>query len=96
MDPCLKPPQSLIDRDQFNDRAPRVNEILKRGSHLRERVQDLVYRAQRDLACDDRRREQDVRKDDVSLQVDDPADIEVHKIQIEPEVIRANVAKQHA
>ena len=96
VDPCLKPPQSLIDRDQFNDRAPRVNEILKRGSHLRERVQDLVHRAQRDLACDDRRREQDVRKDDVSLQVDDPADIEVHKIQIEPEVIRANVAKQHA
>ena len=40
--------------------------------------------------------QQDVRKDDVSLQVDDPADIEVHKIQIEPEVIRANVAKQHA
>ena len=43
-----------------------------------------------------RRREQDVRKYDVSLQIDDPADIEIHEVQIEPEVIRANVAKQHA
>ena len=82
---CPKTPQSLIDRDQFDDRAPRVDEVLKRGSHLRERVEDLIHRAEGDLACDDRGREQDVRKNDVSLQIDDPADVEVHEVQIEPE-----------
>ena len=34
-----------------------------------------------------RRREQDVRKYDVSLQIDDPADIEIHEVQIEPELV---------
>src|ERR1700758_1279763 len=96
VDLCLKTAQPLIDRDQFDDRAPRVDEILKRGSHLCERVEDLVHRAEGDLARDDRGREQDVRKDDVCLQIDDPADIEVHEVQIEPEVIPANVAKEHA
>ncbi|OIQ69133.1 hypothetical protein GALL_492680 [mine drainage metagenome] len=94
MDPGLERPQSLIDRNQFDDRAPRIDEILKRGSHLCERIQDLVHRTQRDLAGNDRRCEQDVGKDDVGLQIDDAANIKIHEMQIEPEVIVANIAKQ--
>src|SRR5580704_14118831 len=92
----LKAPQSLIDRDQFDDRAPRVDEILKGSSDLRKRIQDLVHSAERDLAGNDRGSEQEVGKDDVGLQIDNPADVEVHEIQIEPEVVPANVAKQLA
>ena len=90
----LKTTQPLIDRNQLDDRAPRVDKILKRGSDLRERIQNLVHRTERDLAGNDRWSEQDVRKNDVGLQINDAADIEVHEVQVEPEVVPANGTEQ--
>src|ERR1700730_1114400 len=92
----LKTPHPLIDRKQFDDRAPRVDKILKRGSDLREGVQDLVHRTECDLASNDRWSEQDVGKDDVGLQINDAADIEVHEVQVKPEVVPANGTEQLA
>src|ERR1700751_5376363 len=85
----LKTPQSLIDRDTLSDSDPQIDEILKGSSDLRKRIQDLVHSAERDLAGNDRGSEQKVGKDDVGLQIDDPADVEVHEIQIEPKVVLA-------
>src|ERR1700730_5244371 len=62
----LEGAQSLIDRNQFDDRAPRIDEVLKRVSDLLERVQDLLQYAERNLAGGDRRHQKNVRKDDVS------------------------------
>ena len=75
-------PQTPATADnQFDDRAPRVDKILKRGSDLREGVQDLVHRTECDLASNDRWSEQDVGKDDVGLQINDAADIEYMKFR---------------
>src|ERR1700736_6647894 len=95
-DPGLKTPQPLIDRNQFDDRAPGVDEILERGPDLRERVQDLVHRTKCNLAGNDRWSEQDVGKDDIGLQIDDAADVEVHEVQIKPEVVPTNGTEQLA
>src|ERR1700692_1770421 len=92
----LKTPQPLIDRNQFDNRAPRIDKILKRGSDLREGIQDLVHRTECNLASNDRWSEQDVGKDDVGLQINDAADIEIHEVQVKPEVVPANGTEQLA
>src|ERR1700735_1355678 len=87
--------KTLIDRDQNHDRAPRIDQILERTSHLRKRVQDLVHRAKRDLAGDDGGSEQQIGEHDVSLQVHDAADVEVQEVQIEPKIVLSDGGKQH-
>src|SRR6202035_342013 len=37
----LEAAQPLIDRDQLDDRAPCIDEVLKRATHFRERTQGL-------------------------------------------------------
>src|SRR5437868_3259287 len=96
MDLGLEAAQPHIDRNQLDDRAPGIDEILKRGPNLRECVQDLVHRTERDLAGNDRRAEQNVGKDGVGLQINDAADIEIHEIQIEPEIVVADVREQYS
>jgi hypothetical protein len=54
-----------------------------------EGVQDLVHHTERDLAGNDRRSEQDVRKNVIDLQIDDAADVKVREVQIEPEIVMA-------
>src|SRR3954451_7786321 len=49
----LKATQALINRNQFDDRAPGVDEILERSSDLPECPDDLVHCAERDLAGND-------------------------------------------
>src|SRR4051812_8866756 len=90
----LERAQALVDREQVDDRGPGVDQYLERVSHLRERIQDLLHRTQRELAGNDRRRQQDVGEDDVGLQIDDAADVEVQVVQIEPEIVLANVLEQ--
>src|ERR1700761_2312103 len=60
----LEAAQALIDRNQFDDRAPGIDEILERLPYLRERIQDLVHRSQCDFSGHDGRPKQDVGKDD--------------------------------
>src|SRR3954465_1758849 len=64
-DPGFEGAQPLIDRNQFDDGAPGVGEILKRGSDLPECIEDLVHRAERDLASYDGRGKQYVGKNEV-------------------------------
>src|SRR6185437_11522042 len=86
--------QALINRDQVDDGAPGSDQILKRGSDLPERPDDLVHHAERDSAGDDGWSHQNVGENGVGLQIDVAADVEVQEVQIKPEIVPANVDEQ--
>src|SRR5579863_2234327 len=95
MDHGLEAAQTLINRNQLNDRAPGVNEILERLADLCERILDLLEWAERELAGNDGWYQQNVRKNDVRLQIDDTADVEIHEVEIEPKIIVADIGEQY-
>src|SRR5271169_5585205 len=95
MDLGLEAAQSLIDREQVDNGAPGIDEILEGTSDLRERRQDLLHYAERNLAGGDRRHQKDIRKDDISLQINVAAYVEVHEVKIKPEVVVADIGEQH-
>jgi hypothetical protein len=82
-DATFKGPETLIDRDKLNP-GPRVHKVLKRRSNLSKGIENLVHRTKRDFAGNNGRREYDVGKDVVGLQIQDTADIEVHVVEIDP------------
>ena len=90
IDAAFKGSEAFIDRNQFNNLRPGVHKVLERRSNLGEGIQNLVHRAERDFARNDSRCEHDVRKDIVSLQIQDAADVEVHIVEIDAEIVSAD------
>ncbi len=69
---------------------------MQRPLHLIEGVEDLVHCTQRDLACHDSGSENDVGEYVVDLQIDDAADVEIHVVEIEIEIVPAHSNEQFA
>ncbi len=67
MDSRLESPQSLVDRQQLDDRRPRFDEILERFLYLRKYIDNLVHQAERQLSSHDGRYEDQGRENIVGL-----------------------------
>src|SRR5207342_3282048 len=78
-------PQALVDRQQLDDRRPRIDEILERAAHLVEHVVDLRQQTEGQLAGNDGRHENDQAEQVVCLQIKNAGDVEVHVVEIEAE-----------
>ena len=96
VDRRLEGAQALVDRQELDHDGPGVDQVLERGAHLVERVQDLVHQPERDGADHDARGEHHVAEDVVDLDVEDARDVEVHVVEVEPEVVPPHVGKERA
>ena len=94
MDHGFERAQAFVDRQEFDHRCPGAHQILERGPHLPERIQDLVHEPERDRSRHDRRSEHHEAEDVVDLQVEDPRDVEVHVVEIQAKIIPPDIVEQ--
>jgi hypothetical protein len=94
LDSFFERAETLVDRNQFYDRGPRVNKILKGRAHLAESVENLIHCSERNLTCDDGRAKNDIGKDVVGLKIYNAANVEIHEVEIEPKIVAPDRRKK--
>lgn len=85
-----------MDRLQFDDGGPGVDQILEARRHLPEGGQDLLKKAEGDLPGHDRRYQDQIDEDVVRLQVGVAGDIEVEVVEIQPKIVLANIREEQS
>src|SRR5262249_32321278 len=94
LQPRFEGVQTLIDRDQLNNGRPGIHQILQGGANLRECIQYLIHDAKGNSPAHDGRPKHDIGEYIVGLEIADARDIEIHEVQIEPEVVAPYCAVQ--
>ena len=83
-----------MDRDQLDHRRPCIDNKLERIGHLTECSQDLLQNTKSDGTRSDRRHENKIADNVICLKIETTADIEIHVMEIQPEIIAADIVKQ--
>src|ERR1700730_12352498 len=90
----LESQQALVDRQKLDDRRPGVDQVLERRSHAAKGAEILLHDAERKTGGGNGGAECHIRNEYAGLQVSVASDIEIEIVEIDAEIVAADIIEE--